>query len=140
MHSTWRKINPHAWPENLSNLGLVSVLAVATLSYARNAMPSQKPNVPVAGQASGSPVASDSIPQHNGATDEELTKRIRQALTDDSSLSTHAHNLTVTTCRGVVTLKGAVASREEESFVEGKAMAIAGATKVNNELKIKSKL
>src|ERR1700732_630042 len=71
--------------------------------------------------------------QPNNAADLDTTKQIRQALMDDKSLSTYAHNVKVITMNGVVTLKGPVRSAEEKQSVAEKATAIAGADRVKNQ-------
>jgi hyperosmotically inducible protein len=76
--------------------------------------------------------------QSNAAQDVELTKKIRQSLTQDQSLSTYAHNVKIITRGGVVHLKGPVRSQEEKDAVGAKAGAIAGNENVKNELMIKS--
>jgi hyperosmotically inducible protein len=76
--------------------------------------------------------------QSNAAQDVELTKKIRQSLTQDKSLSTYAHNVKIITRDGVVHLKGPVRSQEEKDAVGAKAGAIAGNEHVKNDLVIKS--
>jgi osmotically-inducible protein OsmY len=58
--------------------------------------------------------------QSNSSPDVELTRKIRQSLTQDKSLSTFAHNVKIITRNGVVKLKGP------------------GASKVKNELTVKA--
>jgi osmotically-inducible protein OsmY len=67
-----------------------------------------------------------------------LTRKIRQSLTQDKSLSTYAHNVKIITRNGVVELKGPVRSQSEKDAVEAKATEIAGASKVKNELTVKT--
>ena len=74
--------------------------------------------------------------QTNNATDLDLTKRIRQSIMADKSLSTYAHNIKIVTVNGSVTLNGVVRSDDEKAAVEMKAVNIAGKNKVTNELKI----
>ena len=74
--------------------------------------------------------------QSNTASDVDLTKRIRQSVMDDKSLSTYAHNVKIVTVDGDVTLKGVVRSHQERDSVEKKAVAVAGKDKVTNQLKI----
>lgn len=74
--------------------------------------------------------------QSNHSTDVDLTKRIRQSLIADKSLSTYAHNVKIVTLNGSVTLNGVVRSDEEKNAVEMKATAVAGKDKVTNDLKI----
>jgi osmotically-inducible protein OsmY len=76
--------------------------------------------------------------QSNSSSDVELTRKIRRALTQDKSLSTYAHNVKIITRDGVVELKGPVRSQLEKDEVEAKATGIAGASKVKNELTVKS--
>src|ERR1700736_4309913 len=76
--------------------------------------------------------------QSNSSTDVELTRKIRQSLTQDKSLSTYAHNVKIITRNGVVELKGPVRSQSEKDAVEAKATEIAGASKVKNELTVKA--
>lgn len=56
--------------------------------------------------------------------DREITRKIRQALVADKSLSTYAHNVKVVTPGGMVTLKGPVRSEEEKAAVAAKASSI----------------
>jgi osmotically-inducible protein OsmY len=74
--------------------------------------------------------------QSNHSTDVDLTKRIRQSVMADKSLSTYAHNVKIVTVNGAVTLNGVVRSDQEKSAVEMKAVALAGRDKVTNDLKI----
>jgi hyperosmotically inducible periplasmic protein len=76
--------------------------------------------------------------QSNSPTDVELTRKIRQSLTQDKSLSTYAHNVKIITRNGVVELKGPVRSQSEKDAVEAKATEIAGNSKVKNELTVKA--
>lgn len=71
-------------------------------------------------------------------TDRDLTKKIRQSIMSDKSLSTYAHNVKVISQGGMVTLKGPVHSEEEKKSIESKAVAIAGsADKVNDQITVK---
>jgi hyperosmotically inducible protein len=76
--------------------------------------------------------------QSNSSNDVVLTRKIRQSLTRDKSLSTYAHNVKIITRNGVVELKGPVHSQSEKDAVEAKATEIAGASKVKNELTVKA--
>jgi len=68
--------------------------------------------------------------------DREITQKIRQAVVDDKSLSTNAHNVKIITVDGVVTLKGPVASEAEKRTIEEKAAQIAGKDKMKSEIEI----
>jgi hyperosmotically inducible protein len=76
--------------------------------------------------------------QSNQRTDVDLSKRIRQSLIADKSLSTYAHNVKIVTVNGSVTLNGVVRSANEKSMVESKAAEIAGKNNVTNSLKVAS--
>lgn len=76
--------------------------------------------------------------QSNTMSDGMLTKKIRQELIADKSLSTYGHNVKIITQHGMVTLKGPVHSEEEKQTIASKAAEVAGgADKVNNQLSIK---
>ena len=72
--------------------------------------------------------------QSEKEADRELTQKIRQAVVEDDSLSTVAHNIKIITVDGVVTLRGPVKSAEERNAIGAKAVKIAGAGKVKNQL------
>ena len=76
--------------------------------------------------------------QSNNASDVELTRKIRQAVVKDKSLSTYAHNIKIITRNGVVELKGPVRSQEEKDAIAAKVTDIAGgAANVKNNLTVK---
>ena len=77
--------------------------------------------------------------QKNNPSDLERTRLIRRALVGDKGLSMYAHNVKIITRNGTVTLKGPVRSEEEKKIVEQKAVEIAGAANVKNELEIAPK-
>jgi hyperosmotically inducible protein len=74
--------------------------------------------------------------QKENAGDRELTQKIRKSLMADKSLSSYAHNVKVVAQRGQVTLKGPVRTEEEKRNVEAKAVEVAGAGHVVNEISI----
>jgi hyperosmotically inducible periplasmic protein len=76
--------------------------------------------------------------QSNATSDRMLTKKIRQELVADKSLSTYGHNVKIIAQHGMVTLKGPVHSEEEKQTIASKAAEVAGSPeKVNNQLSIK---
>jgi hyperosmotically inducible periplasmic protein len=76
--------------------------------------------------------------QSNATSDRMLTKKVRQALIADKSLSTYGHNVKIITKDGSVTLKGPVQSEEEKQSIASKAESIVGSPdKVTNQLTIK---
>ena len=74
--------------------------------------------------------------QKENTSDRKLTQEIRRALIQDKSLSTYAHNVKVVAQGGQVTLKGPVRSEEEKQTVESKAVGVAGAGHVTNQMSV----
>lgn len=74
--------------------------------------------------------------QSQKKADLEITQKIRQAVVDDKSLSTYAHNVKIITIDGMVTLKGPVRSQEEKSTIEEKASQTVGKDKINSQIEI----
>jgi hyperosmotically inducible protein len=76
--------------------------------------------------------------QSSASSDRMLTKKIRQELIADKSISTYGHNVKIIAQHGMVTLKGPVHSEEEKQTIASKAAEVAGSPeKVNNQLSIK---
>jgi hyperosmotically inducible protein len=75
--------------------------------------------------------------QKTNASDQDLTKNIRRSIMADKSLSTYAHNVKIISQNGAVTLKGPVKSDSEKQSVVAKAVAVAGADKVADQLSVK---
>jgi hyperosmotically inducible periplasmic protein len=75
--------------------------------------------------------------QKANATDQDLTRRIRQSIMSDKSLSTYAHNIKIISQNGTVTLKGPVKSDDEKKAVMAKAVAVAGTEKVTDQISVK---
>ena len=74
--------------------------------------------------------------QKENEKDLGITQQVRKAIIDDDSLSTKADNVKVITADGVVTLRGPVESAAEKASVEKKARAVAGVTRVVNQLEV----
>jgi osmotically-inducible protein OsmY len=74
--------------------------------------------------------------QKENTNDRETTQKIRRALMDDKTLSTYAHNVKIITQGGQVTLKGPVRTEDEKKSVEAKAIEVAGAGRVTNQISI----
>lgn len=76
--------------------------------------------------------------QSETTSDRMMTKKIRQAVMADKSLSTYGHNVKIITRDGSVTLKGPVHSEEEKQNIASKAAEVAGSPdKVTNQLAVK---
>lgn len=72
--------------------------------------------------------------QSNHLSDINITRDIRRAVIKDKSLSMQAHNVTIVTKDGKVTLKGRVKSEAEKQTVESAATNVAGEGNVQNQL------
>ena len=77
--------------------------------------------------------------QKDNAIDRDLTQKIRRALMQDKTLSSYAHNVKVVAQGGQVTLKGPVRSTKEKQSVEAKAVEVAGAGHVINQMSVAPK-
>jgi osmotically-inducible protein OsmY len=80
------------------------------------------------------PTASD---QYGNEADRKITQQIRQAVTKDDSLSTSAHNVTIVTQNGKVTLRGTVKSQGEKQKIAEKAKQVSGVKNVDNQITVK---
>jgi hyperosmotically inducible protein len=78
--------------------------------------------------------AAGAAQQSNQSSDIAITRDIRRALIKDKSLSIAAHNVTIITKGGKVTLKGRVDSAAEKQTVESAASNVAGAGNVDDQL------
>jgi len=85
-----------------------------------------------------SPDAMTAGQQSNEKGDVELTRKIRQAVVDDSSLSTMAQNVKIISANGSVILRGPVKTKAEKDAIAKKAETIAGPGKVDNQLEVKN--
>lgn len=74
--------------------------------------------------------------QSSDPADVELTRRIREAVVADESLSTSAHNVKIITVNGVVTLRGPVASAQEKTKIAETAKKLAGTKQIENQLEV----
>ena len=77
------------------------------------------------------------LDQSNRSEDLATTKRIRQAIMADKSLSLDAHNVKVITANGHVTLRGPVKTEDEKRIVCALAVEVATAENVENKLEVK---
>ena len=74
--------------------------------------------------------------QKENPSDREITQKIRRALIDDKTLSTYAHNVKIIAQDGQVTLKGPVRTEDEKKAIEAKAIGVAGAGHITNQLSV----
>jgi hyperosmotically inducible periplasmic protein len=113
-----------------------SALTAQVLSAARQQDPQSDNTKTNKQDSSKGAVTADQ--QKENVADREMARKIRQAIVQDKSLSTYAHNVKVIVRDGKVTLKGPVRSEDEKTSIGAKAADVAGADKVQNELTIKS--
>ena len=69
--------------------------------------------------------------------DRDIMQKIRKSIMDDKDLSTYAHNVKIVSQHGKVTLKGPVRTAEEKKTVERKAIEVAGAGNVTDQMTVK---
>ena len=74
--------------------------------------------------------------QKDNPGDRDTTQKIRQAIMQDKTLSTYAHNVKIVTQNGHVTLKGPVRSAAERKSIEAKAIDVAGPSHVSNQMSV----
>lgn len=74
--------------------------------------------------------------QGESQEDIQITKKIRQAIIDDTSLSMNAQNVKIITTGGLVTLKGPCSSEEEIQAIVKIAAGIVEAAKITNEMEV----
>lgn len=67
-------------------------------------------------------------------SDVEMTRKIREQLMKDDSLSVYAENVTVVTLGSKVTLRGEVTSKTEGERIATIARSVAGMKNVDNQL------
>lgn len=78
------------------------------------------------------------LDQSEASADVKITAAIRRAILDDKSMSVNAQNVKIVTEQsGVVTLRGPVDTQAEKDAIEAKAKAVAGVTRVDNQLEVK---
>jgi len=77
--------------------------------------------------------------QSNSKADIDITASIRRAIMEDKSMSMNAQNVKIITAAGVTTLRGPVNSQAEKDAIEAKAKAVAGVTRVDNQIEVTNK-
>jgi hyperosmotically inducible protein len=115
----------------------VTMFGVAGVTTAQDSKPVAPDNSAV-NVRDRDPAAMTAGQQSNNKADVELVRQIRRAVVKDDSLSMMAHNVKIVSANGSVSLRGPVKTEEEKTTIAGKAEAIAGADKVDNQLEVKS--
>jgi hyperosmotically inducible protein len=90
-------------------------------------------------QGDASKDATTADQQKMNPADRNTTKQIRKSIMQDQSLSTYAHNIKIITQDGKVTLKGPVRTADDKANIVAKAVAVAGADNVTDQLQIAPK-
>ncbi len=116
----------------LARVSAVSLLLIAGLTFGQPPSPDNTRS----NKADPSDRQATSDMQRNDATDTELTKRIRQSVMADNTLSTYAHNVKIVAVNGTVTLNGVVRTAAEKNEIGKKATSIAGEGHVIDNLKL----
>ena len=96
----------------------------------------QQPDNSKNNQGNGNSGAMTAQSQKENPSDRAISQKIRKSIMQDKSLSTYAKNIKIVTMDGKVTLKGPVRSGEEKNAINAKAIAVAGAINVTNNLEI----
>jgi hyperosmotically inducible protein len=99
----------------------------------------QAPDNSKANQQDRDKASSTAEQQGENQADRDLARKIRKSIVGDKSLSTYAHNIKVIARGGTVILKGPVRSEQEKASIEAKAVEVAGAANVKNEITVKPK-
>lgn len=74
--------------------------------------------------------------QSSKKSDLELTRKIREEVVEDDSLSLLAHNVKIISVDGIVTLRGPVENEAERERIASLAEKTAGSGKVRNHLEV----
>lgn len=122
----------------LSALGTTLFLSTSLLaSVPQNQQPAPDNTKNNQGDASRDATTADQ--QKMNPADRNTTKQIRKSIMQDKTLSTYGHNIKIITQGGQVTLKGPVRSEDDKANIEAKAVAVAGAGNVTNQLEVAPK-
>jgi hyperosmotically inducible protein len=79
------------------------------------------------------------LDQGNDSVDLDTTRRIRQSLIGDDTLSSDAKNIKIITNNGMVILRGPVKTRAERQKIEQAAVAVIGSNgRVDDEVEVES--
>jgi hyperosmotically inducible periplasmic protein len=112
--------------------------ATAIAGYAQTPDTNTKPDNTAVNKRDRNSGEATADQQKTNAADQDLTKKVRQSIMSDKSLSSDAHNIKIISQDGSVTLKGPVKSEDEKKTVMAKAVAVAGSPdKVTDEISVK---
>ena len=117
----------------LSGAVLIGLSSATGSILAQTSTPQDNTKVNTRDRAEGAVTADQ---QKENPADRDLAQKIRRSVTRDKTLSTYAHNVKIVAQGGQVTLKGPVRSAQEKQDIEAKAVEVAGAGHVVNEISI----
>ena len=120
----------------LSLLGTTLFLSASLIAGAPKQDQQPAPDNSKTNQGDASKGATTAQQQKMDPADRNITKQIRSSIINDKSLSTYAHNIKIITQDGKVTLKGPVRTADDKASIEAKAVAVAGADNVINQLTV----
>ena len=111
----------------------VPVLMVSALGLVAQIAAAQSPEA--ARDKALSPATVADTPKED-SSDSGLTKRIRERVMADKSLSADARNVKIIALHGTVTLNGLARTEQERNAIEAKAISVAGIDRVVDEIEI----
>ncbi len=74
--------------------------------------------------------------QTTTGTDSEMASKVRQAISQDQTAGSMAHNVRVTAKNGMVTLRGKVSTEQEKDAIVSDAKKVAGDSNVKDEITV----
>lgn len=125
----------------------IAVLVSASAMVSLGATAQDNPSAPVTSASADntkmnvrdkSPETIKPTDQPNNSVDIKLAAAVRSSIVNDKALSTTAHNVKLVAANGVVTLRGPVNSQSEKEKVGQCAAGVAGVSKVDNLLDVKT--
>jgi hyperosmotically inducible periplasmic protein len=126
-------MSQHRFRSSVLAFIVTGVVAIPAGSVFAQTPPPDNTKVNTRDRAKGAVTADQ---QKENAGDRDLAQKIRRSLMADKSLSTYAHNVKVVAQGGQVTLKGPVRTDDEKRNVEAKAVEVAGAGHVTNQMSV----
>jgi hyperosmotically inducible periplasmic protein len=115
---------------------LLAAISAATLMATSLAWAQQPDNTRNNAETTNRTASADE--QGNGKQDVDMTAQIRRSVMSEKDLSTYGHNVKIVSMNGTVTLNGVVKSAQEKSTIHRHAAAIAGESRVVDNLKVKA--
>jgi hyperosmotically inducible periplasmic protein len=118
----------------LNSLAITAALAIGLIDTSGFA---QSPDNTKANKGDQSKSAVTADQAKNAPNDRQIMADIRKAVMADKSLSTYGHNVKIISQHGKVTLKGPVNTEDERKSIKDKAVEVAGADNVTDNITVK---